>query len=202
MCCTFRCGPLPRATPRWWMKRRTGGAWEDLRQCNDATEDCFRDKLRMSPRVFQEIAEALSPLLQRRVTFYSEPLQPDQIVVYTLYRLVSGETYESSTCNFGIGKASSLVALRDVTTALLMVYRDKISWPAGVRKSVVLCAFTGKGFPNCHGCIDCTNIYINKPANAPSEDYYDRKRRFSIIVQVVVDLDLRVLDVFIGYPEG
>ncbi|GBG64177.1 hypothetical protein CBR_g40877 [Chara braunii] len=158
VCCALGCGALPKATPRWWMKRRTGGTWEDLRQCDDTTEDYFPDKLRMSPRVFRELAEALSPFLQCRVTFYREPLQPDQIVAYALYRWASGETYESNTCNFGIGTASGLVAVRDVTAALLTVYRDKISWPTGVRKSVVLRAFAGKGFPNCHGCIDCTRI--------------------------------------------
>ncbi|GBG68824.1 hypothetical protein CBR_g3518 [Chara braunii] len=171
VCCTLGCGALPGATPRWWMKRRTGGPWEDLRQCDDATEDYFRDKLRMSPRVFREIAEAFSPLLQRCVTFYTEPLQPDQIVVYVLYRWASGETYESSRCIFGIGRASGLVAVRNVTTALMSVYRDKISWPAGVRKSVVLRAFAGKRLPNCYGCIDCTHTYIDKLANAPGEDY-------------------------------
>ncbi|GBG71566.1 hypothetical protein CBR_g8982 [Chara braunii] len=200
VCCALGCGALPRATPRWWMKRRTGGAWEDLRECDDATEDYFRDKLRMSPRVFWEIAEALSSLLQRCVTFYREPLQPDQIVAYALYRWASGATYESNTCNFDIDRASSLVAVRDVTAALLTVYRDKIPWPAGVCKSVVLRAFDGKGFPNYHGCINCTHIYIDKPTNAPGKDYYDRKRRFSIIAQVIVDLDLRALDVFASYP--
>ncbi|GBG62004.1 hypothetical protein CBR_g28480 [Chara braunii] len=53
--CAFGCGALPRAMPRWWMKRRTGGAWEDLQQCDDATEDFFWDKLHMSPRVFREM---------------------------------------------------------------------------------------------------------------------------------------------------
>ncbi|GBG61634.1 hypothetical protein CBR_g22432 [Chara braunii] len=163
VCCALGCGGLPRATPRWWVKRRTGGTWEDLRPADDATIDYFRDKLRMSPRVFREIVENLSPILQRRVTFYREPLQPDQIVAYALYR-------------------------------------EKVAWPTGVRKAIVLRAFADKGFPNCHGCIDCTHIYVDKPANAPSEDYYDRKRRFSVIAQVVVDLDLGILDVFVGYP--
>ncbi|GBG80192.1 hypothetical protein CBR_g30558 [Chara braunii] len=200
VCCPLGCGALPRAKPRWWMKRRTGGAWGDLRQCDDATEDYFRDKLHMSPHVFREIAEALSPLPQRRVTFYRESLQPDQIVAYVLYRWALGETYASSTCNFGIGRASGSVAVSDGTAALLTVHCDKTSWPVGVRKSVVLRAFAGKRFPNCRGCIDCTHIYIGKRANALGEDYYDRKQRFSIIAQVVVDLDLRVLDVFVGYP--
>ncbi|GBG79753.1 hypothetical protein CBR_g30017 [Chara braunii] len=200
LCYALGCGVIPRATPRWWVKRRTGGTWEDLRQCDDATDDYFQDKLRMSPRVFREIVEAFAPHLQRRVTFYREPLHQDQIVVYALYRWASGETYESSTCNFGIGRVSGLIVVRDVTAALLRVFGEKIAWPTGVRKLVVLRAFADKGFPNCHGCIDCTHIYVDKPANAPSENYYDRKRRFSIVVQVVVNLDLRVLDVHMGYP--
>ncbi|GBG74385.1 hypothetical protein CBR_g18796 [Chara braunii] len=126
-------------------------------------------------------------------------LQPDHIVVYALYRWASGETYESETCNFGIGRSSNLVAVRDVTAALLSAYPDKISWLTGLLKAVVLLAFADKGFPNCHGCINCTHIYIGKPANAPGEDYYDRKRHFSVQEQVVVDLNLRVLDVFVGY---
>ncbi|GBG88575.1 hypothetical protein CBR_g48044 [Chara braunii] len=154
----------------------------------------------MSPRVFREIMEACAPHLQWRVTFYKEPLQPDQIVVYALYGWASGETYESSTCNFGIDRASCLVVVRDVTAALLRVYKEKIAWPTGVRKLVVLRAFADKGFLNCHGWIDCTHIYADKPVNAPSENNYDRKRRFSIVSQVVVDLDFRVVDVHMGYP--
>ncbi|GBG86937.1 hypothetical protein CBR_g44390 [Chara braunii] len=99
-------------------EKEDGWTCEDLRQCDDAMEDYFRDKLRMSPRVFREIVEALLPLLQRRVTFYREPLQPDQIVPYVLYRWASGETYESSTCNFGISRASGLVVVRDVVVEL------------------------------------------------------------------------------------
>ncbi|GBG91588.1 hypothetical protein CBR_g52624 [Chara braunii] len=125
---------------------------------------------------------------------------PDQIVVYALYRWTLGETYDSNTCNFGIGRASGLMAVRDVTAMLLTVYREKISWSMGVRKSVVLCAFVGKGFPSCHGCIGCTHIYIDKSGNAPGEDYYDRKRRFSIITQGIADLNLHVLEVFVDYP--
>ncbi|GBG90107.1 hypothetical protein CBR_g50199 [Chara braunii] len=198
VCYAMGCGAFPRATPRWWMKRRTGGTWEDLRQCDDMTDEYFKDKLRMLPCVFCEIAETLSPLLQRRVTLYRVPLQPDHIIAYALYRWVMGETYDSGTCSFGIGRSSSVTTVRDVTAALLTAYPDKISWPTGLQKTVVLRGFAGKGFRNCHGCIDCTHIYIDKPANANGEDYYDRKRRFSVQAQVVVDMNLRVLDVFVG----
>ncbi|GBG85920.1 hypothetical protein CBR_g40732 [Chara braunii] len=133
------------------------------------------------------------------VTFYREPLQPEQIVVYTLYRWAKGESYDNNTSPFGMGRASRVRAVRNVTTAMLRVYGDKISWPTGVWKHIVLLAFLDKGFPNCHGAVDFIHIYVDKPANTPSENYFDHKHRFSVIVQVVVDLDLRVLDMFVGY---
>ncbi|GBG82862.1 hypothetical protein CBR_g36388 [Chara braunii] len=200
LCAAIGCGLLPRATPRWWMRRRTGRTWEDLRVCDDAIDDYFREKLRMSRRVFMEISEACAPHLQRQVMFYREPLQPEQIVAYALYRWATGESYENNTSSFDIGRTSGVRAVRDVTATMLRAYRDKISWPTGLRKHVMLRAFLEKGFPNCHGAVDCTHIYVDKPANAPSENYFDRKHHFSVIAQVVVDLDLRVLDVFVGYP--
>ncbi|GBG92650.1 hypothetical protein CBR_g56615 [Chara braunii] len=199
-CCAMASGVIPQATPRWWMRRRTGGTWEDLRKMDDAADDYCKEKLRMSTRVFREIVEALSPLLQRWVTFYRLPLMPDHIIAYALYRWASGETYESSTSVFGIGRASGLIAVEDVARALLGVYRDNIVWPSGLRRVLVLRAFEAKGFPNCYGCIDCTHIYVDKSANAPSESYIDRKHRFFVVAQVVVDLDLHITDVFVGYP--
>ncbi|GBG83368.1 hypothetical protein CBR_g37082 [Chara braunii] len=50
VCYAMGCGAFPRATPRWWMKRQTGGTWEDLRQCDDATTDYFKDKQRQPPK--------------------------------------------------------------------------------------------------------------------------------------------------------
>ncbi|GBG84193.1 hypothetical protein CBR_g38164 [Chara braunii] len=198
------CGVLPRATPRWWMKWTTEGTWEDLRVCDDATYDYFREKpeLHMSRRVFMEISEACAPHLQQQVTFYKESLQPEQIVAYALYRWAMGETYNKSTSSFDIGRASELLAMRDVTSALLRVYADTISWSTGMRKHVMLRTFLEKGFPNCHAVVDCTHIYVDKPANTPSDNYFECKHRFSVVAHVVVDLDLRVLDVFVGYPRS
>ncbi|GBG81650.1 hypothetical protein CBR_g32644 [Chara braunii] len=143
LCVAIGCGLLPRAMPRWRMRRRTGRTWEDLQVCDDATDDYFLEKLRMSRRVFMEISEACA-LFATTGTRYRG-------------RLGCGNT----SC---YGK------------------------------------FLEKGFPNWHGAVDCTHIYVDKPANAPSENYFDHKHHFSVIAQVVVDLDLRELDVFVGYP--
>ncbi|GBG61536.1 hypothetical protein CBR_g22333 [Chara braunii] len=155
-------------------------SWRDLggfTGCNDAIEDYFREKLRMSRRVFMEISEACAPHVQRQVMFNREPLQSEQIVAYTLYRWATGESYDNSTSSFGMGRTS------------------------GVRAVCNSRHFEGvRGKDIVADGVDCTHIYVDKPANALSENYFDRKHRFSVIAQVVVDLDLRVLDVFVGYP--
>ncbi|GBG88999.1 hypothetical protein CBR_g48609 [Chara braunii] len=161
-CCAMASGAIPPAIPRWWMRRRTGGAWEDLWKMDDAAEVYYKENLQMSPRVFRENSRGVVP--------------------------------------------SSAAEVEDVTRALVRVYREKTVWHSGLRTLqwlVVLRAFEVKGFPNCYGCIDCMHIYVDKPATALSEkfeNYFDRKHRFSVVVQVVVSLDLCVTGVFVGYP--
>ncbi|GBG64479.1 hypothetical protein CBR_g45175 [Chara braunii] len=193
-------GVMPRETPRWWVKRRTGGTWRDRTIADDANEDYFHDKLRMTRTVFNAIVTACSLFIQRRLTHYRQLLQPDHIVAYALYRWALGETFESSTSSFGIERSSGIKVVDHVTKVILAAYPEKIAFPTGRRLLQVVRAFGGKGFPNCLGAIDCTHIYVDKPANTPSENYFDRKQQFSVVAQVVVDLDMRVIDVFVGYP--
>ncbi|GBG86721.1 hypothetical protein CBR_g41785 [Chara braunii] len=202
LCASLSSGVFLRETPRWWIKRRTGGTWEDLRLCDDATDEYYRQKLRMSMAMFKHIVAVCATYVQKKVTHYRMPLSVEQVISFALYKWASGETYESGTSAFGIGRATGLQAVRDVTSALLQAYPDAIKWPVGRRRAQILRAFRDKGFPNCFGAIDCTHIFIDKPVGAPSANYYDRKRKFSVQAQVVVDLDLRIMDVHIGYPES
>ncbi|GBG77051.1 hypothetical protein CBR_g23377 [Chara braunii] len=180
LCAALTSGVFPRQTPRWWIKRRTGGTWEDLRLRDDATDEYFRQKLRMSTAMFNHIVAACAAYMEKKVTHYRMPLPVEQLIAFALYRWASGEMYESGTSAFGIGRATGLQAVRDVTSAMLQAYPDAIKWPMGRRRAQILRAFREKGFPNCFGAIDCTHIYIDKPAAAPSENYYDRKQKFSV----------------------
>ncbi|GBG70825.1 hypothetical protein CBR_g8125 [Chara braunii] len=167
-------------TSRWWIKRRTGGTWEDHRLRDNATDEYFRQKLRMSTSMFNHIVAACAAYMEKKVTHYRMPLPVEQLIAFALYRWASGETYESGTSAFGIRRETGLQAVRDVTSALLQAYPDAIKWPMGRRRAQILRAFCEKGFPNCFGAIDCTHIYIDKPAGAPSENYYDCKHKFSV----------------------
>ncbi|GBG80823.1 hypothetical protein CBR_g31379 [Chara braunii] len=199
LCSALSAGVFLCETPQWWIKRRTSGTWADLLVCDDASDSYFREKLRMSRPVFMQIAAACTALVEKKATHYRLPLSVEQVIAFALYRWASGETYESGTSSFGIGRAIGLLVVRDVTSALLKAYLDTIKWPMGRRRVWIMCAFREKGFPNCFSAIDCTHIYIDKLAGSPSDNYYDRKQKFSMQAQVVVDFDLRILDVHVGY---
>ncbi|GBG79082.1 hypothetical protein CBR_g28797 [Chara braunii] len=74
MCSTLDSGVIPRQTPRWWIKRCTGWTWEDLRLCDDATEDYYKEKLRMSRAMFNQIVAACATHVEKIVTHYRMPL--------------------------------------------------------------------------------------------------------------------------------
>lgn len=55
--------------------------------------------------------------------------------------------------------------------------------------------------PNCAGAIDGTHFNMHQPLGGPrSADYFDRKSNFSIVMQAVVDSNLRFLDFYVGEP--
>ncbi|GBG80891.1 hypothetical protein CBR_g31447 [Chara braunii] len=180
LCSVLSSGVFPRETPRWWIKRRIGGTWEDLLVRDDASDDYFNEKLRKSNPVFMQIVAACATHVEKKVTHYRLPLPVEQVIAFTFYRWASGETYESGTSSFGIGRATGLRVVHDVTSALLKAYPDSIKWPTGRKRVQIMRAFREKGFPNCFGAIDCTQIYIDKPAGPLSDNYYDRKQEFSV----------------------
>ncbi|GBG91308.1 hypothetical protein CBR_g52194 [Chara braunii] len=137
------------------------------RLCDDATDEYYHQKLRMSMAMFNQIVAACAAYLEKKVTHYRMSLPVEQVIAFALYRWASGETYESGMSAFGIGRATGLQAVRDVTLALLQAYPDAIKWSVGRRRAQILRAFRDKGFPNCFGAIDCTHIYIDKPVGAP-----------------------------------
>ncbi|KAJ8941174.1 hypothetical protein NQ314_010473 [Rhamnusium bicolor] len=55
------------------------------------------------------------------------------------------------------------------------------------------------GFPGVLGVIDGTYIKIDKPSDDP-DSYINRKGFYSIQVQLLCDHQLKIRDVFIGYP--
>ena len=72
-----------------------------------------------------------------------------------------------------------------------------VKWPTGERLEESVAGFLTKwNFPQCVGAIDGTHIEIVAPSEC-SADFYNRKGRFSIIMQAVVDHEHRFVGTYI-----
>ncbi|KAJ8934262.1 hypothetical protein NQ314_013484 [Rhamnusium bicolor] len=76
-----------------------------------------------------------------------------------------------------------------------------IKWPTLEEKNEIERHFRQNGFPGVLGVIDGTHIKIDKPSDDP-DSYINRKGFYSIQVQLLCDHQMKIRDVFIGYPES
>ncbi|MCO5585669.1 hypothetical protein L7F22_039605 [Adiantum nelumboides] len=60
--------------------------------------------------------------------------------------------------------------------------------------------FLQRGLPNCCGALDVTHVNVEKPKCESGVDWFDQNKNYSMSVQCNVDMDLRFMDVFAGWP--
>ena len=100
-----------------------------------------------------------------------------------------------------MGLATSSRVHKRITTALVDTYREElIKWPTRQTLQKVIQQFEDlQGFPGMVGAIDGSHIPITAPAEN-SNDYINRKKFHSVILQPVCDAELLITDAFCGYP--
>ena len=80
--------------------------------------------------------------------------------------------------------------------------RETIHWPLIGELEEVATAYNDQGalpFPHIIGCIDGCHIRISTPRQNP-DDYFNRKKFHSVVLQAVCREDLRFTDVSVGCP--
>ncbi|KAK8919149.1 hypothetical protein KSP39_PZI021136 [Platanthera zijinensis] len=79
--------------------------------------------------------------------------------------------------------------------------RHHLRWPQSEQMERIKTEFeTEYGLPNCCGAISATHIIMTLPAVESSDDWCDQERNYSMFLQVVVDHDMRFLDIVTGWP--
>lgn len=101
---------------------------------------------------------------------------------------------------FGISISSVFRVLRRVIAWLMTKLDAVIKWPQGENIITTIESFRAKqGISNVLGAIDGTHIRIEKPA-VYAQDYCNRKKFFSISLQIVVDAHMRITNIHCGEP--
>ena len=92
---------------------------------------------------------------------------------------------------FDIGKTTTFEVTHRLTKGLVENYADIfIKWPTGARFRDVIDLFEAKpGFQGVIGAVDGSHISIKAPTENPN-DYINRKKFHSVVLQATADLSL------------
>ena len=160
----------------------------------------FRNYTRLSPEMFDEVLERLTPRLQRQDTKFRKAIPPGLKLAVFLRYLATGASYAELGYNFRVGKETVQKFVPDVATAIVAEFSAE----------VVNCPTTPEGWleiarqfesrwnmPHCLGALDGKHIRIRKPKNSGSV-YYNYKLFCSIVLMAAVDANYK----FIWFDVG
>lgn len=172
-----------------------------------SSEDRFDDQrwrshFKVPRKLYEELVEKLTPHIQSADTRFRVAIPSSKIVAAALYFIGQGVPLGTISELFAIGISKLSEVFPLVFKAIVAEYRDVVVFdldPEALANRAR--QFIAAGFvQGCVGAIDCTHIVIRKPDGPHGADYFDRKHCHSVVAQVMVDANGRILHTSIGWP--
>lgn len=168
--------------------------------------DKFQSVFKMSRRTFDYICSLAEEHMQPKSANYvfssGMPMSLHEQVALALRRLSSGNSLISVGDSFGAHHST----VSQVTWRFIEAIEEKglhhIRWPSTEDMAAIKSKF-GKiqGLPNCCGAIDSTHITMMLSSSEQTADVWlDQNKNHSMVLQAVVDPDMRFRDVVTGLP--
>lgn len=170
------------------------------------SEDRFRSFFRMSRPAFT----ALYQIIKHNTVFHNSSRNPQidpsiQLATALYFFGISGSNTVRSAAQLGIGEGTTQLYIRRIMIALIHLSAQYITWPTP--GSVELRHMRAKieyesQFPGCIGFLDGTDINLLRAPSWHGETYFNRKKKYAINVQGIVDADRRFRYISTGYPAS
>ena len=143
----------------------------------------------------------LRPSIQRHDTQLRHSICVEHRVAITLWCLATCGEYRTIAHLFGVARCTVCIVVHDTCKAIVdFLLKTYIKFPQGDELSRVVEGFKSKwGMIQCAGSIDGCHIPVLPPA-LNHTDYYNRKGRYSKLVQAIVDHNYLFTDVCVGWP--
>lgn len=154
----------------------------------------------MSPERLEHLLSLVAPYMKKRSCRSRETISIKQRLVVTLRYLATGDSQESQSFNFRIGRSTVCMIIREVCDAIWKALRDEyLKLPKSEREwhGVAEEFLQEWGFPHCIGAIDGKHVNIDCPKNAGSL-FYNYKNYHSTVIMAICDAKYRFLFVDIG----
>lgn len=130
-------------------------------------------------------------------------LSVEKQVAIALRRLASGESQVSVGASFGVGQSTVSQVTWRFIEAMEERARHHLKWPDFNTMQEIKSRFLSSfGLPNCCGALDATHIMMTLPAVQTSDDWCDQENNYSMLLQGIVDHQMRFIDIMTGFPGG
>ena len=155
----------------------------------------------MSRNSFEKLCAALAYHIERQDTRIRNAISVRERVAIALHRLADTVSYRTIPNLFGIGKSTECTNSIQVCKSIMEVMlKGYVRLPAVHEVEDEIAGFYNLArFPQVVGAVDGCHVPIMAPQEN-KEDYVDRKKFYSIILQGLVDIDCFFTDVRIGWP--
>ena len=206
--------PAPPAThvrcPRrlwcreWLLRRPLHGHYDHLiDELDREDQKGYKNYLRITPDLFAEMVEKVSPRLTKATTRMRLPLPVGLKLAVTIRHLVTGNSYASLSYSFRVSKSAISIFVPRVCQAIIDAYKDEVMkcprTPEDWR--MVAHGFAKRWqYYNCGGVLDGKHVRILKPKHAGSM-FFNYKKFHSIVLMAIADANYKFLYVDVG-AEG
>ncbi|KAL0926442.1 hypothetical protein M5K25_002676 [Dendrobium thyrsiflorum] len=185
----------------FWHKNSDSGPGVPLDE-----DEAFKYFFRVSKTTFEYICSIVRQDLVSRppsglINIEGRLLSVEKQVAIAMRRLASGEAQVSVGGAFGVGQSTVSQVTWRFIESMEERARHHLQWPEPERMEQIKSKFeTIFGLPNCCGAIDATHIIMTLPAVESSHDWCDQESNYSMFLQVIVDQEMRFLDIVTGWP--
>ncbi|KAL1361719.1 hypothetical protein HN51_010047 [Arachis hypogaea] len=192
-------GPLD-----WWhdFSKRING----LQQSPSKSLDSFQAVFKISRNTFEYICSLVKEDMKTKSAHFiftsGKPMSLYDQVAVALRRLGSGDSLVTIGDSFGLNHST----VSQVTWRFVESMEERglhhLQWPTESEMVAIKSKFEQvRGLPNCCGVIDATHITMCLPASEPSSNVWlDHEKNHSMVLQAIVDADMRFRDIVTGWP--
>ena len=196
----------PRRRRRFWVRPwlerpPLHGQYERLMvEMTQEDPASFRNFLRMEPAMFRELLVRIGPRLQRKTTFWRQPLDAGLKLAITLRHLATGDSYMSLMYSFRVHSSTISLFVPEVCDAITELLEDEvITKPTTPDQWLEVAELLGTRWQVHHapGALDGKHVRIRQPRRGGSL-YFNYKHFHSIILLALADADYRFIWVDVG----
>ena len=191
-----------RIWAREWLLRRPRFGIHDhlLQELNKEDPRSFRNFVRLSPELFDEMVQRLTPHLAKKETRLRSPLPVSLKIAVTLRFLSTGCSYTDLQYSFRVSLSAISLFVPQVCKAIIRSYKPEVlNLPRTPEQwKEVADGFSAKwNYHNCLGAVDGKHVPIRKPVGGGST-YFNYKKFHSIILMAVADAKYRFVYINVG----